>query len=216
MCLEVFEVKNVFRNLKIKKLGWFWEFFDKCSISHRIQCKFDAFLFLFYMYRKFDIVRWYFDAFSTYHWQSIEIPSKCIFLTYHRKCIELNRNFDTFLTYHRQSNEIPSKCIFSTYHRNTIENSMLFDDISMLFRWYVEKMHFNVISMVCWKNIKISSNNIEFFIHRKSIENYQKCIKVALKFQWRIGKSFKNSPNQPKFLISKLLNAFLISENLQT
>ena len=150
------------------------------------------------------------------------------------RCIENSVLFMVFRCFF----DIPSKYIemhffniLSKYHWNSIEQHRIFNSISMVcqknafrwyfnalsivrqkrikilmhFRWYVKKIYFDALSMVWRKNIEIPSNNIEFSIHRKSI-------KFTLKFRWLIGQSLENFQNQPKFLIFKLLNAFLTSK----
>ena len=144
--------------------------------------QFDAFsmvfwCFFFFMYRKFYIARWYFDAFSMSkkHWNA----SKYYWNAFFRNTIEMHRNVFFF--------EIPSKCIFLTYHRNNIEIpskircclmvfrrciSMVFWCISMLFWWHVKKPS---------KYHRIMSN---FLYIEKESKYYWKCIEFALKFRW--------------------------------
>ena len=102
-----FEVKNAFRNFKIKILGWFGEFSNDYPISHwnfiAIRCIFDGHRNTIKKASKISIgIRWPskdFDGISTV----IEIPLKfsMLFRWYfddHRKWIEfasnLHRNFN--------------------------------------------------------------------------------------------------------------------------
>ena len=142
------------------------------------------------------------DKASKYHrnaffQHTIEIASKYHrkFIELHRICIEILMFFRHTIEYHRNA----SKCIFFfTYHRNNIKILSKIRCCSMIFRYFVDGM-----SKKHWNTFE---QHWIFYTLKKH--------RIALKFRWLIGQSSENFTNQPKFLISKFLNAFLISEKL--